>query len=133
MEGTVGILYGRIPVWEKAVNDIYKPYFENKKIGVVYKESYDIAEKDFKNTVLKLKASGAKQLILLGYGFEYNNIFKSLADEGLLVKIQIIGGWGFLYTGLSKVQLEGIIVSGPDYVFNQSGNEVTFFNDFKIK
>jgi branched-chain amino acid transport system substrate-binding protein len=129
----VGILYGRIPVWEKAVNDIYTPYFENKKIDVVYRESYDIGETNFKNTILKLKSSGANQLILLGYGFEYENIFKSLIDEGLLGNIQIIGGWGFLYTGLKKEQLEGIVVSGPDYVFNQTGSANDFFNAYKSK
>src|SRR5205085_2191608 len=67
----VGILYGKVPVWEKALNEIYIPYFNNKKIDVVYKESYDIGESDFKTTILKLKSSGAKKLILLGYGFEF--------------------------------------------------------------
>lgn len=129
----VAILYGRVPVWEKAVNDIYMPYFDKNKTEIAYKENYDIGEKEFKNSILKLKASGAKQLILLGYGFEYGNIFKSLSDEGLLGKIQIIGGWGFLYTGLSKEQLEGVVVSGPDYVFSQIEGSGSFFNDYKTK
>ncbi len=129
----VGILYGKIPVWEKAVNDIYNPYFSDKKINVVYKESYDVSESDFKTTILKLKASGAKKLILLGYGFEFGNIFKSLADNGMLGNIQIIGGWGFLYTQLSKEQLEGIVVSGPDYVFNQIDSKGSFFEKYKAK
>lgn len=129
----VAILYGRIPVWEKAKEAIYNPYFNSKKIDVLYEESYDIGEKDFKNLILKLKSSGAKQLILLGYGFEYGNIFKSLEDEGLLGKIQIIGGWGFLYTGLPKESLEGIVVSGPDYVFNTAQTSNDFFNSYKTK
>jgi branched-chain amino acid transport system substrate-binding protein len=112
----VGILYATVPVWEKVVNQIFLPFFASQQIPVAFKESYALNEKDFNTLVVKMKASGIDHLILLGYGFEYQGIFKPLADYQMLDKLQIIGGWGFLYTNLEPKFVEGILVAGPEYV-----------------
>jgi len=113
----VGVFYAKVSALEKVVSDTYIPQLEASGHQVVFRESYDLAETNFRNLILKLKASGADQLILMGYGFEYPGIFKEIEGNGLLGKLQILGGWGFLYTPLTKEQVEGVLVSGPEYVF----------------
>ena len=113
----VGVFYAKVSALEKVVSDTYIPQLEASGHQVVFRESYDLPETDFRNLILKLKASGADQLILMGYGFEYPGIFKEIEGNGLLGKLQILGGWGFLYTPLTKEQVEGVLVSGPEYVF----------------
>lgn len=113
----VGILYAKVPALEKVAANTYIPSLEAHGHKVVFKDSYEINETNFRNMIVKLKASGAQDLILVGYGFEYPSIFKELEGSGLLGKLQILGGWGFLYTTLTKEQVEGVLVSGPDYVF----------------
>jgi len=113
----VAILHAKVSALENVVNNTYIPALEASGHAIVYRESYEVTETDFRSLILKLRSSGADQLILVGYGFEYPNIFKEIESNALLGKIQIVGGWGFLYTPLSKEQLEGVLVSGPEYVF----------------
>lgn len=126
----VGILYATVPVWEKVVNQIFLPFFASQKIPVGYNESYALTEKDFNTLVVKMKASGIDHLILLGYGFEYQGIFKPLADYRMLDKLQIIGGWGFLYTSLDPKLVEGILVAGPEYVSRNRELGGSFFDRY---
>lgn len=115
----VGILYAKVPALEKVINDTYIPYLKDLKVEIPFVESYEIGEKDFKTAVAKLKNSNIDHLIILGYGFEYPNIFTELQQSQLLDKIKILGGWGFLYTQVNQELLEGVLVSGPDYVFKK--------------
>jgi branched-chain amino acid transport system substrate-binding protein len=126
----VGILYAKVPVWEKVVNNTLIPHLKSKNLSVPYVDTYAVNEGDFKTTVLKMKESGIDHLILLGYGFEYPNIFKSLVENGLIGKIQLVGGWGFLYTTVDPNLLEGALVSGPEYVFKKREVAGSFYDDY---
>lgn len=126
----VGILYAKVPVWEKVVNNTIIPDLKAKNIPVNYIDTYAVNDSDFKTTVLKMKEASIDHLILLGYGFEYPNIFKSLADNELIGKIQLVGGWGFLYTNVEPNLLEGSLVSGPEYVFKKQEVAGQFYEDY---
>jgi branched-chain amino acid transport system substrate-binding protein len=127
---SVGILYAKIPVWEKVVNNTLLPFLKSKNIPAPFVESYALNDSDFKTVVLKMKEAKLDHLILLGYGFEYPNIFKSLAEYGLIGNIQLVGGWGFLYTDVDPKLLEGSLVSGPEYVFKKQEFAGQFYNDY---
>jgi branched-chain amino acid transport system substrate-binding protein len=129
----VGILYAKIPVWEGGVNNKFVPFFKNKKLMIRYNESYPIGENDFRSWIVKLRNGQVDHLVLLGYGFEYPNIFKSLSEYGLVGKIQIIGGWGFLYTQVDPRLLEGVLVSGPEYVFKRQDLAGDFYEAYHKK
>jgi len=126
----IGFLYGRVPVWDKVINQTFEPFFKSKNIQVKFNESYEINEADFNSIITKLKEANVTDLILLGYGFEYQNIFKSLSENNILGTFNIIGGWGFLYTPVDKSLLEGIYVSGPDYVFENQELAKDFSQDY---
>lgn len=130
---SVGILYGKVPVWDKVVNQTFEPFFKSKNIPIAYKESYELNEKDFNSLIFKMKEKKITHLILLGYGFEYQNIFKSLEENKVLESLKIIGGWGFLYTSVNKKLLEGVLVSGPDYVYQNKDIAVKFNTDYRNK
>lgn len=120
----VGVLYTNVPVFEKVVNEIYLPFLKQKKVSVPVIERYTLSDKDFRVPIFKMKQAGIDHLIILGYGFEYDNIFNQLAETGLLKGgLRIIGGWGFLYTPVDPLLLEGVLVSGPEYVFKEQSDD----------
>jgi branched-chain amino acid transport system substrate-binding protein len=129
----VGIMYGKIAAWEKVVNNILLPFFKARNISVPYTESYPINTQDFDALVIKMKESKIDHLILLGYGFEYPSIFKPLAQYELLGHLQIIGGWGFLYTDVDSKLLEGILVSGPEFIFRNQESASQFQNAYNSR
>jgi branched-chain amino acid transport system substrate-binding protein len=129
----VGILYGKIAAWEKVVNNILLPFFKARNISVPYTESYPVNAQDFDALVIKMKESKIDHLVLLGYGFEYPSIFKPLAQYELLGHLQIIGGWGFLYTDVDPKLLEGILVSGPEFIFRNQESASQFQNAYNAR
>ena len=129
-KGNVGILYTKVPVFEDVVENNYLPFLKDNEYAITYKESYLLNEKNFRPKILKLSNANIDYLILLGYGFEYQAIFKELKLFKQLGKFQIIGGWGFLYTKLDSELLEGVLVAGPQYVFNNNEKINTFFNSY---
>ena len=122
----IGILYGNVAAWENVINKKLIPFLSNKKIKLSFKETYDIKQNDFNSISLKLKNANIDFLILLGYGFEYDKIFKGFVDNRLLNDFKIIGGWGFLYTNLPNSLTDGICVSGPQYVFESKEEDNKF-------
>jgi branched-chain amino acid transport system substrate-binding protein len=126
-----GILYADVPNVRSQVDDYLRP--ELKKLGLDYSllEPYQLTDKEFRDKALKIKMEGITNLLILGYGFEYPNIFKALKEVNLLGKVDILGGWGFLYHKLPPEDVEGIKVVGPKYVFDQPEEVAKFYADFK--
>jgi ABC-type branched-subunit amino acid transport system substrate-binding protein len=112
---TVDILYARVAAYEKVVAGAIVPALGAQGKHVAYVQSYPIGEQDFTTAALKLRSSGADDLIVLGYGFEYPALFKSLKEYSVLGKSRIIGGWGFLYTTVDPALLKGVLVSVPEF------------------
>lgn len=129
----IGLFFNRVEVWDKINKNNLKPFIEANGKEVVFLEDYAVGEKDFKNLVLKMKESKFDHLILLGYGFEFPQLFAELKGQGLLDKITVIGGWGFLYSKVAKEDLEGVLVAGPEYVFKNAELAAKFKQEYEAK
>jgi len=130
-DAVTGILYADVPNVRVQLEDYIRP--ELKKLHMDFKvaEPYQLSDKEFRDEVSKIKAAGITNLMLLGYGFEYPNIFKALKEQKVLSGVDIVGGWGFLYTEIPKEDLEGVTVIGPKYVFQQPEEVKKFYTRFK--
>lgn len=113
----IGVLCCKIPAYETLVNKYIKPHFTDSQNTLKYIDYYDLNQIDFRSVALQIKQENLDKLILLGYGFEYHNIYKQFVEQNILGDFQILGGWGFLYTNLDMQLLEGTLVAGPNYVF----------------
>jgi len=108
------------------------PGFMENKINVVYYEPYDATDKDFKIKVERLKQSGANNLLIIGHSSEHDSLFKELARQGLIGKIQIAGGWGFIMpNNVPANLLKGTIVAGPKYFFLKNEKAKQFEESFR--
>ena len=125
--------YGRTSKWKKVVilylndrdviNEVANyliPEFMQERINVIYYEPYDLREVDFKTKIDRLRLSGANSLIVVGNGFEYQPLFKELARQKLIGKIEITGARGFLVANMPVELVEGVIVAGPRYIFQKN-------------
>lgn len=113
----LGVLHANVSVWPVAIETIYRPFFREHFSREPVVEQYDFKSKDFRPQLTKLKVEGVTSLVLLGYGFEYPEMFRQISELGIRERLKLYGGWGFLYSGLPADQLEGIHVAGPEYVF----------------
>lgn len=127
----IAVLHARVPAFDKVINDTYVPAFKAAGHEVVYLESYEVTQTDFRNPILKLGQASPEHLLLLGYGFEYPAIYKELQDRSLIGRFTVLGGWGFLYTDVDKSLLEGTLVSGPEYVFQRQEDAGRFFERYR--
>lgn len=108
------------------------PGFMQDKINVVYYEPYDATDKDFKIKVERLKQSGANSLLIIGHSSEHDSLFKELARQGLIGKIEIAGGWGFIMpNNVPANLLQGTIVAGPKYFFLKNEKAKQFEESFR--
>jgi branched-chain amino acid transport system substrate-binding protein len=107
------------------------PEFMQQGIDVVYYEPYELTEKDFRGKIERLKHSGANSLMILGFGNEALSLLKELAQQQLIGKIEITGGWGFLAANtLPPKFTEGIIVATPQYVYLKNQKAGLFEENF---
>jgi branched-chain amino acid transport system substrate-binding protein len=128
----VVILFLNHPDFIKELTVFLIPGFMQDKIKVAYYEPYDATEKDFKIKVERLKHSGANSLLILGHSSGHDSLFKELARQGLLGKIEIAGGWGFIMpNNIPANLLEGTIVAGPKYFFLKNEKAKQFEESFR--
>jgi branched-chain amino acid transport system substrate-binding protein len=113
----LALLYSDAPVYKAAVQELYEPFFKQHFTNPVTIEEYELKTKDFAGQLTKIMVQDSNVLVLLGQGFEYELLFKRMIELRLREHLQIVGGWGFLYTTLPDQQVEGIHVAGPTYVF----------------
>ena len=129
----VGVFYADVPNIVEELDKYIRPPMKAAGVDFKVSEPYLLSDKEFRDKVLKLKAAGITHLVILGYGFEYPNIFRELKAQQLLPDVHIIGGWGFLYPMLEAKDLEGVAVAGPEYVFGESSEIRGFYDRFKQK
>ena len=128
----VAILYVQHAGAEQQLRDYFLPGFKKLGINVVYSEPYQFTQKDFKENIIKIKDSGAKYLVLVGYGFVYPTIFKQLEEMHMRNKLNIVGGWGFIaQKNLPKNQLENVIVAIPNYIVHKNKVSEKFMDRYK--
>lgn len=126
-----GVLYADVPNVRSQLEEYIRPKLKDAGMDYKVAEPYKLTDKEFRDKILKFKNNGVNNLLILGYGFEYPNIFKSLKEQGLINNVEIVGGWGFLYNKLPKEALKGITVVGPSYVFGKSKDINDFYSRFK--
>lgn len=129
----LGIIYADVPNIVEEIEKYIKPPMALAGMEFKVSEPYLLSDKEFRDKVLKVRQAGVTHLVILGYGFEYPNIFRELKAQQLLPGIKIIGGWGFLYPQVPKEDLEGVIVIGPEYVFTDSPIVKDFQTRFQQK
>ena len=129
----IAILHGAVSAWRQAVNTIYLPQLKTHFRHPILVEEYDLKERDFRPPLAKLKSAEVNVLVILGYGFEYGPLFSQMEEIGIRNSTEIVGGWGFLYTGLASSQLDGIKVAGPRYVFEKGPKGSAFAEEFQSR
>jgi branched-chain amino acid transport system substrate-binding protein len=125
------VLYLNHPGISEEVTDYLIPKFMHNKINIVFYEPYNIDRKDFKDTIERIKNSGADSLLILGSGAEYHSILKELARQKLIGKIEIVGGFPFLVSQHPPDNLlEGVIVAAPEYALQKNEKAKAFEERF---
>jgi ABC-type branched-subunit amino acid transport system substrate-binding protein len=128
----VAILHAAVPVWRKVVQGTYLPALTKKFDTPTLVEEYGLQNRDFRSVLGKIMSNGTTTLVVLGYGFEYPPLYQQMEDLGLKKRLQhIVGGWGYLYTALAPSELEGTIVAGPQYIFENNPAADAFARRFR--
>lgn len=132
-EPRIGLLYVEVPNVVEQVEKYVEPGLAKAGMSFAVKESYRLSDKEFRDKILKLRSAKITHLLLIEYGFLYPNIFQELKDQRLFGKIQVVGGWGFLYPNLPAADLEDVVVIGPEYIFSQRKEVKELYNRFHTK
>ncbi len=74
--------------------DAIKASFEKEGRKIVLKETYELNQKDFSSLLNKLKGANIDALLIIGYGFKFSIIFKTLKE--IKFNKPIIGNVSFL-------------------------------------
>lgn len=123
----IAFLYIDQPNFVKTVEDVIKPKLKNESIFELFFEKYKLNEVTFSPLLTKIKTKNINCLVILGYGSEYPKLFNQMKELGIRDKVDIIGGWGFLYPQMSAELLEGVKVAAP--IFAISNNKIS--NEFR--
>ncbi len=130
----IGVLYINHAGTVQQLENYFIPGFKKMGANVVYQEPYELTEKDFRVKINKIRKLNVDSLIIIGFGFEYLPIFEQLAQHGLIGKIEITGGWGFIAPNkVPSELLENIIVASPRYVFSKNKKALDFEKNYKEK
>jgi len=130
----VVILYAKVPEQEMSAKDYLAPALKKMGIEVPLVESYEMTQRDFSSTVVKIKKYNPEVLAIMGFGHTYPPLFKALKQFGLLEKIKIVGGLGFLELppGAPMVLFEGVVFVAPSFkVGIKKDKGMTFVEKYK--
>lgn len=129
---TVGILRSQDAASEKEVMDIIVPNLLKNNIS--YKEeTFSVGQKDFNTSITKVSSWDIDNLILLGYGSDFDRILQTMDSYKLLEKTNIIGGIGFLELpkGTPDKYLKKVSFISPSFNANQDDNRGKFVQRYR--
>lgn len=69
--------------------------------SVVFSDTFEAGEKDYRQVLLKIKASNAEAILITGYTFNYADIFRQMNEIDL--KIPVLAGGGVALTDLKDI------------------------------
>ena len=119
------------PITEFQINEYFKPNLQNRMII----ERFDMGSKNFKDLVSKFKFSNSDIGVLLGYGSDFQGILKELAQQGLMGKVKLLGGIGYLelpnYVGYDMVK--GSIFAVPKFIVENTQEYQQFSKLYKSR
>jgi len=112
--------------WESQITQL-----ENKGIIFIKKEKFNIDEKDFRTTLLKIKNENPDTLLLLGYGSNFPAIFKQMA-ELKMENLKVLGGLDFLEVPGDSLSLyKNVVFVVPAFNFIQTDKTREFTNRYE--
>jgi branched-chain amino acid transport system substrate-binding protein len=121
----------RDPITELQINEYFKPNLQNRMII----ERFDMGTKNFKDLVSKFKFSNSDIGVLLGYGSDFQGILKELAQQGLIGKVKLLGGIGYLelpnYVNYDMVK--GSIFAVPKFIVENTQEYQEFSKLYKSR
>jgi ABC-type branched-subunit amino acid transport system substrate-binding protein len=131
----VGIIHLVHSGVQRELESVIIPGLKNNGVSIDLIENYELQTMDFKQIISKLKSKNIKNVILLGYGNEYANIFKTIEEYKLLNDIKILGGYGFIYRDKMEIKwLEKVLFVAPENLAgDRSVNETEFYKEFQLK
>lgn len=114
----IGFIRSKDPSTSFEVEKVIIPLLKEKGLNKIIDETFDVANKDFRSLVLKIKSQNIKQLCILGYGSDFPNILKELNNAGLIGTIDICGNLGFveLPKGTPESLLQKVVFTTPPYL-----------------
>lgn len=129
----IALLFNQVDAWKNSMDKIIKPAIEKGGKTLVYEEEYAIGETNLRDIVIKLRNANPDHIVLLSYGFEYPILIPMLKEYGLFANTKILGGWGFIYPQVPLSEVEGVYVSGPQYMFERGTLASEFITKFNEK
>ncbi|NQY87942.1 MAG: ABC transporter substrate-binding protein [Colwellia sp.] len=93
-ESTVGLLISKDATSTAEVDNYIIPKLESGGVSYLLKD-FQVGQKDFRNELYSFKEANVNQIVMLGYGSDFPQILKQLAEIDPEGKISIIGGIGF--------------------------------------
>ena len=128
----VVVLYLDQPEITNQLTNYLMPEFRQNKIKVIFYEPFVPGEKNFKETIDRVKISEADSILTLGFGNELYSVLEELDSQKLLRKIKIVGGIGILSLNNTATKLpDGVIVAVPQYVIEKNKKARAFEENFQ--
>jgi len=125
------VLYMDQPEITNQLTNYLMPEFRKNKIKIIFYEPLVPGEKNFKETIDRVKLSEVNSIVMLGFGDELRLILEELARQKLIGKTIIIGGIGLLSLNDSATILpDGVIVAVPQYVTEKNEKARAFDEKF---
>lgn len=96
--------------------------------SVVFSDTFEAGEKDYRQVLLKIKASNAEAILITGYAFNYADIFRQMIDIDL--RIPVLAGGGVALTELKDIPkdfLKNVIFPASSLSFDQDRPQVQEF------
>lgn len=128
----IGFIRSKDPSTSFEVEKVIIPLLKEKGMNAIIDETFDVANKDFRSLVLKMKSQNIKQLCILGYGSDFPNLLKELNNAGMIETIDICGNLGFveLPKGTPESLLQKVVFTTPPYLIeSQKTDTIKLFEE----
>jgi branched-chain amino acid transport system substrate-binding protein len=102
--------------------------------SVVFSDTFEPGEKDYRQVLLKIKASNAEAILITGFTFNYADIFRQMIDIDL--KIPVLAGGGIALTDLKDIPtdfLQNVVFPASSLAFEKDRPQTREFLDLARK
>ena len=125
----VGLLYIDTPATQFVVPEILVPGIAEAGSEVVVSVSFTREDRDLKTHIARLGEANPDTLVTLAHFVFIPSIFKSLAEQGLLESVEVLGDLSYTFPlEVSSDMLEGVRFVAPSYALeSDAGSETTWF------
>jgi branched-chain amino acid transport system substrate-binding protein len=126
----VAALYINVPEDTAAINNYFKNYLKEEKIGLIGQETYDFSSKSVNNQLLKLKNLNPDFIMTIDFGYMYPTILKEAQNLG--IRNKILGGLGMMTAPPIPADLtEGLIFASASFIFEKRPEYLNFLEKYE--